>query len=206
MALLEWTDGFDYALELDAAETYGHEHTAETTDRVIDAGATVTDHVRLNPDTMTLEGVVTNSPLRAMAPTRDRVVSTQSIKLPDGTGVSVAQWDATFDRVRQTDELFQQLMESRALLKITTALRVMENLILTRYAPKKDGSTGNSLAVVLEVKHLRFATTQRATVTPVVRRAIPPQQRGAQPVDRRALGLRIYEDGLQHVGRVLGGD
>ena len=67
MALLEWTDGFDYAIELDAAETYGHEHTAETTYRVIDAGATVTDHVRLNPDTMTLEGVVTNSPLPVFA-------------------------------------------------------------------------------------------------------------------------------------------
>lgn len=206
MALLEWTDGFDYALELDAAETYGHEHTAETTDRVIDAGATVTDHVRLNPDTMTLEGVVTNSPLRAMAPTRDRVVSTQSIKLPDGTGVSVARWDATFDRVRQTDELFQQLMESRALLKITTGLRVMENLILTRYAPKKDESTGNSLAVVLEVKHLRFATTQRATVTPVVRRAIPPQQRGAQPVDRRSVLARGLDEGGALAGRVLGVD
>lgn len=190
MALLEWTDGFSY-VELDVSENESFEDTNETTDRAVERGGTVTDHVRSNPGSIAIEGTVTNSPLRALAPTRDRSVSTRSVKLRGGSSVSVATWDTPFDRVRVTDELFQQLMEAKALVRLTTALRVTEDLILVRYTPKKDVSTGNSIAVVLEFKRLRFATTQRATVQPVVRRAIPPQQRGAQPVDRRSAALRV---------------
>lgn len=195
MVLLEWTDGFDYAVALDAAEVYGFEHTAETTDRVIDSGETVTDHIRTNPDTGTVEGIITNSPLRALAPTRDRVAGVRSVQLPDKTSVNVFAWDTDFDRVRQTDELLQQLMESRALVKLTTGVRVVEDLAVTRYSAKRDGTTGNALAVVFEFKRLRFAVSQRAVVDPVVRRAIPPQQRGSQPADRRSVLARGLDAG-----------
>lgn len=205
MVLLEWTDGFAYALGIDAASTYGFEHTAETTDRVVDAGAYVTDHIRSNPVTGTIEGVITNSPLRALAPTRDRVAGVRSVQLQDKTSVNVLAWDTDFDRVRAVDELLQQLMDARTLVKITTGFRVLENLAVTRYSAKKDESTGNSIAVVLELKQIRFAVSQRASVTPIVRRAIPPQQRGAQPVDNRTGAARL-EDGVRGlVSSLMGG-
>jgi hypothetical protein len=195
MILIEWTDGFRYAVGIDATSMYGFEHTAETTDRVVDAGAHVTDHIRSNPITGTLEGIITNSPLRALAPTRDRVAGVRSVQLQDKTSVNVLAWDTDFDRVRQTDELLQQLMESKALVKLTTGFRVIENLAVTRYSAKRDENTGNGIAVTMELKQIRFAVSQRASVTPIVRRAIPPQQRGAQPVDNRT-GLARIEDGV----------
>lgn len=205
MVLLEWTDGFDYAVGIDAAETYGFEHTAETTDRVIDSGATVTDHIRSNPDTATVEGIITNSPLRALAPTRDRIAGVRSVQLSDKTSVNVFAWDTDFDRVRQTDELLQQLMESRALVKLTTGVRTIENLAIVRYSAKRDGATGNALAVVFEFKRLRFAVSQRALVDPVVRRAIPPQQRGSQPADNRSVLARGIDAAPGALSSILGG-
>lgn len=205
MVLLEWTDGFPYAIGIDATGTYGFEHTAETTDHVVDSGAQVTDHIRSNPSTGTVEGIITNSPLRALAPTRDRVAGVRAVKLPDGSSVNVSVWDIEFDRVRQTDELFQQLMDARSLVRLTTGFRVLENLAVVRYSVKKDETTGNSVAVVLEFKQIRFAVSQRATVTPIVRRAIPPQQRGAQPVDNRTGAARL-EDGIRGIASsLLGG-
>lgn len=193
MALLEWEDGFSYAIELDCSENENYEDTNETTDRAVERGGTVTDHVRQNPGTITIEGTITNSPMRALAPTRDRSVSTQSVKLRDGSAVAVQAWDTDFDRVKQTDELFQQLMEARSLVTLTTGLRTTEELVLVRCTVKRDGQTGNSVQVVLDFKRIRFATSQRATVQPVERRAIPPQQRGAQPADNRSVLARLLD-------------
>lgn len=195
-ALLEWTDGFAYALEFDAAEVYGFEHTAETTDRLVERGGSVTDHVRSNPDTGSIDGTITNTPLRALAPTRDRSATVQPVKLRDGSAVNVAVWDTAFDRVRAVDELFVQLMDVRPLVKLTTGLRVVEDLIVTRYSVKKDTQTGNAVAVVVEFKRIRFATSTRALVQPIQRRAIPPVQRGAQPVDNRSLLARLQDGGV----------
>lgn len=204
-ALLEWTDGFSYAIEFDAAEVYGFESTNETTDKAVERGGTVTDHVRANPDTGSVEGIITNSPLRALAPTRDRSVATQPVKLSDGSSVNVETWNTPFDRVRAVDELFLQLMDAKSLVKLTTGLRVMEDLIVTRYSVKKDGQTGNAAAVVVEFKQIRFATTERALVQPIQRRAIPPQQRGAQPGDNRSVLARIGDGGVAAVRDLTGG-
>ena len=205
MVLLEWTDGFSYAIDIDAATMYGFEHTAETTDHVVDSGAQVTDHIRSNPSTGTVEGIITNSPLRALAPTRDRTAGVRAVKLSDGSSVNVNVWDIEFDRVRQTDELFQQLMDARALVRLTTGFRVLENLAVVRYSVKKDETTGNSVAVALEFKQIRFAVSQRATVTPIVRRAIPPQQRGAQPTDNRSVLARGIDMGAERYRGLFGG-
>ena len=91
MALLEWEDGFSYAIELDCSENESYEDTNETTDRAVERGGTVTDHVRQNPSTITIEGTITNSPLRALAPTRDRAVTTQAVTLRAGcTGTTTS--------------------------------------------------------------------------------------------------------------------
>jgi hypothetical protein len=155
--------------------------------------------------TATVEGVITNSPLRALAPTRDRVAGVRSVQLSDKTSVNVFAWDTDFDRVRQTDELLQQLMESRALVKLTTGVRTIENLAVVRYSAKRDGATGNALAVVFEFKRLRFAVSQRALVDPVVRRAIPPQQRGSQPADNRSVLARGIDAAPGALSSLLGG-
>lgn len=194
--LLEWTDGFNYAVEFDAAEVHGYEDTNETTDRAIERGGFVTDHVKNNAGMITVEGTITNSPLRALAPTRDRSVGNQSVRLKDGSSVVVQVWDSPFDRVRLVDELLLEMMTTRPLMTLTTSLRTTEELVCVRYAPKKDGTTGNGLAVVMEFKKLRFATSQRAVVTPVQRRMIPPQQRGAQPTDNRSVLARIDDSTL----------
>lgn len=205
MVLLEWTDGFNYAIEFDAAEVYGYEDTNETTDRAIERGGFVTDHVKSNSGTITVEGTITNSPLRALAPTRDRSVSNQSVRLKNGSSVVVQVWDSPFDRVRLVDELLLEMMTVRPLMTLTTGLRTTEEIVCVRYAPKKDGTTGNGLAVVMEFKKLRFATSQRAVVTPVQRRMIPPQQRGAQPADNRTGEARLEDAATNLFNRAFGG-
>ena len=44
-------------------EKEGYESTAEPTEHAVDSGVVIVDHLKRNPDTITLEGMVTNSPL-----------------------------------------------------------------------------------------------------------------------------------------------
>lgn len=180
--LLEWVDaGMPQALELDVAENEGYEATAELSEHVVDRGANVADHIRRANGVITIEGTITNSPLRALAPTLDQRAVTTSIKLRAGA-VVVQAVPSPVDRVARCKELFAGLMESGALVKLTTGYDVAEDLAITRVHAERSAKIGDAVHVALEFKAVRFATVQRtAAPVPTQRRGQRPGARGAQP-------------------------
>lgn len=198
--LLEWTDstGAVGALELDVVKTRGFELAAEVTEFPVERGAAITDHVRPLNGTVALEGLVTNTPLVVPATQMDGIAQTLgSVVLPGGDGKARAtlyRWSSTFDRVRVCDTVLAGLVRAGAVVKLTTSLRVLEDLAITRYKVDQDGTTGQGLPIVLEFKALRFATTARAAV-PAVRRLRVPETRGVQTPDNRSLLARTLDRG-----------
>ena len=51
------------SLELDASVTETHSAEVDVTDHPIESGANISDHVRPRAEVLTIEGLVTNSPL-----------------------------------------------------------------------------------------------------------------------------------------------
>lgn len=185
-AVLHWVDegGATVALEIDVTPTEGYESSAETTEHPVETGSAIADHVKPGNDTLTLEGVISNTPVRVPT-THTRGLTRQAGNLDLTVGretvrVQVQQWSGTLERVRDCDGVLAGLVASGTALRLTTGLRTVENLVLIRYRVDRTAEVGNALAVSLDLKRIRVVATSRVSV-PAVPRARVPQSRGAVP-------------------------
>lgn len=194
------------AVELDAVSLLGFESAAEVTEHPVETGPSVGDHIRPMNGTVTLEGIITDAPI-VLPSTQAQGVSVASgtVSLPGG-GTAVAQrFSGTINRVRLCDETLRGLVEAGALVTLTSGLRTVDSLAITRYAPERNADTGNSMKVTMAFKRVRIATTARAPV-PLVRRAQVTLDRGAQPADNRTAAARLSDTApMQALGRLLAG-
>lgn len=184
MHLLEYQSGDGWiGIAFDCVEKEGYELSAETTEHAVDAGVVVSDHIKKNPDTLTLEAMVTNSPVVLPRTHMSGVTgSVQPTTLTVGgqqLKASALVWSGSFDRVKAVDEVLQALVGT-AVLRYTGTLRTVDDLVITRYRVDRSVETGDALPVVLELKKIRRATVQRVPV-PAQRRGQPVVARGQQP-------------------------
>jgi hypothetical protein len=194
MLRLEWTQasGAVAAIEADVLVREGHEHAAEVTEHAVERGAAIADHVRPNNPTITLEGEISNTPIRVPTTQMDGVSgSIRPLELKSGGSVNVLQFDGPFDRVRTVDALCQELISTGTLVRIQTHLRQYEDMALTRFKVDLDAASGNALPFVLEAKRVRLVDTLTVQVPdPVERRGQRNRQRGNQPATQSAPQLR----------------
>lgn len=206
--LLEYQSGDGYlALSFDCVEREGYESTAEATEHAVDSGVVIADHLKRNPDTITLDAMVSNSPLVLPRSHTDGVTgSVQPTTLTVGgreLKASVLTWSGPFNRVRAVDEVLQALVGT-AVLRYTGTLRTVEDLVLTRYRVERDVASGDALPVTIELRRIRRATVQRVPV-PAQRRAQPVVARGQQPAAPNSSTFRnVVDSGRAALRRVLG--
>lgn len=194
-------------IELDVCERQGHEKSSNVTERAVEVGASITDHVRANQNTLTLEGWISNTPITEGGVTRGRYQ-----RLASG-GASTLQFPTPFDRVRDCDEVLAWMIDSAPLVDVITSLRTYQQMIVRRYKVDRDASTGSVLPLVLELVQPRLVETQTVTVPdPAERRGRNRVNRGAQ-AGRDANAARPISFGaqaadsapVQNVRRVIGG-
>ena len=189
MPLLEYqaADGY-LGIALDVIEREGYEATAETTDHAVDSGVVVSDHVKRNPDTISLEGMVTNTPIVLPSSHMGGVTaSVQPTTLSVGgreLKASVLTFSGPFDRVRAVDEALLALVGG-PIVRYTGTLRTVDDMIVTRYRVDREAATGTSLPVTIELRKVRRAEVRRVPV-PAQRRGRPPVARAAEPTPPRA--------------------
>lgn len=186
------------AVTLDAATTQGFEVTAEPTEHAVERGADVSDHVKPGPRTFTLEGVITNAPLVDDG-TNPARADTRPVADGRGRSFTVFAWDAPFDRVRAVDGLLTDLVESGALVTLSTGLRPSSSdLVVTRYRAERSAAVGDAVQVSIELRRVRLVSVRRVEVPePAQRRGQRQGQRGAQAAgqaaDRRSALARALD-------------
>lgn len=184
MPLLEYESAGGYlGIDFDVVEKEGYEGTAETTEHAVESGVVVSDHLKRNPDTISLEAFVTNAPVVVPRSHMDgatgRVQPTTLTVNGKPLKASVLTFSGPFDRVRAVDEALRALLGT-SVLRYTGTLRTVEDLVLTRYRVDRDVSTGDALPIVLELRKIRRASIQRVAA-PAQRRGQPVVNRGEQP-------------------------
>lgn len=195
------------ALEIDATSLIGFEAAAEVTEHPVESGPAVGDHVRPKNGTISLEGVITNTPITLPATQMNGVtIASASVTLPGGGTAVARQYSGVVDRVRVCDNVLLGLTNAGAIVSLTSGLRIVDSLAITRYRVEKNTDTGHSVRITMELKRVRIATTARAAV-PLVRRARVTLERGAQPADNRSAAARIQDSApMQTLGRLLTGN
>jgi hypothetical protein len=129
-------------VELDASITEGHSFDTVITDHPVEAGANVSDHVRLVPSRLKISGIVSNQPL------------------------SLTQINLNPTRA---DEAFATLLsyqEDAQLLTVTTTLQVYEDMLLKSLSVTRDKDTGNIVAMDLDFQQVVTVESSFAAVAP----------------------------------------
>lgn len=199
-AYLQWGDarGDTVGLDIDAAKIVTYERAAEVTEHPVEGGSPIADHIETANGTFTLEGVISNTPVR-IPRTHTRGLSRALANVDLRVGgqverVQLQQWSGTLDRKRACHAALVELITRRTQVALTTSLETIEHLALTRVQVTEDEESGNALKLSLGFTQLRIVGTARAPV-PAIPRAQVRAQRGTQPADDRSLAARAEDRG-----------
>jgi hypothetical protein len=149
-------------ITLDASLTETHTAEVETTDHPVEKGANITDHLRAKPRMVTIEGVVTNTPMPDSGANAQNAETSQ-VRTPDGRVVFESR-TPTQDATR-AGAAYRDLLALRAgkLITIVTALETFESMAITSIAVPRDARSGQSIRFILQAKEIvqvSSATTQ----------------------------------------------
>lgn len=174
------TIDFDGSIE----ETYDGSATA--TEHAVETGAAVTDHVRPNNDTISIEAIITNAPI--VVPTYGMDGATGSVQSRNITvngqssSINVLAFSQEFDRVKTIDDKLQEIRRDGQVLTVRTTLRTIEDCVFERVRVKRNAEFANALSLSIELKRIRIASSRRVQVPlPLQRRGQNRGNRGSQP-------------------------
>lgn len=141
-------------IELDATISAAHVKNVTATVHPVERGAKVTDHLRAEPDEVTIEGLVTNTPISQTAQTR--AVNFAGTTFQSAT--SAGSLSSNFGTPGYAEEAFAkltQIAEQGALVTLATELKTYTDMALVSLNVPRDKSTGDAL---------RFTATFRKIV------------------------------------------
>lgn len=195
--LILYTEGGELKqLELDVTERAVHETSSNVTDRAVETGAAITDHIRSNQATLTLEGWISNTPIRENVTTGGRVGALGS------TGASTLQFATPFDRVHDTDELLERLRVEGTLVDVVTTFRTYQQMLIRRYQITKDATTASVLPLAIDFVQPRLVSSQTVLLPePAQRRGRGRNNRGQQAgSDATGRQSTLVQVGIRRVG------
>ncbi len=136
-------------LTLDASLSETHAQEAEATDHPVESGSNITDHVRPKPQMLTLEGLISNTPI--VNPFTGSFA--QGPFLPDQPGSAEAAHFA-----------LKQRLQAGATHIIQTKLDTYSNMLLISKNEPRSAQIGDALQFTLIFKEIRIVFNQTVTV------------------------------------------
>lgn len=131
-------------LELDATILESPEYTSTPTRNTVESGADITDHVVNEPVQLSLEGIVTNSPIGIM----------QSLR-------ALTSGNAWQDALN----FLLKLRDDRLPFDFVGGLQVYKNMIITSFNPSRTPKTGAALEFKMTMKQIKTVETEIVPVT-----------------------------------------
>lgn len=155
-------DGF----EIDAAISEEHAFAAEVTAHPVEKGADVADHIRPQPVVVSIEGVVSDTPMLGLADRRgDRDSSGRFQYLPSND--ALAWLKAIRDRAEP--------------ITIETSIGLYENMLMESLSIPQTAAGGGALRFRASFKQLRVVTNERVQVRVELPKAAKKVNRGTKP-------------------------
>lgn len=162
--------------EIDATVSEQHAYENDVTAFPIERGADVTDHVRLRPVRLSLEGIVSDTPIGVLAGRRQESADRASRPSLDA-----------FD-------FFKELRARREPVSIETHLGTYDDMLCESLSPSVDAATGAALRFSVSFVQAHIVRTERSTVRvsiPAARAKVnlgqrkAPEAASAAPFDPR---------------------
>ncbi len=184
------------SIVLDCSVSEQHQADVDVTDSPVERGANISDHARPKPETLTLEGLITNAPL-----SRDPLSPSTAESLAGSidTGfISRAQGDPT--RAVSAYQDLRDLKDAGELIEVVTSLRSYSDMVLTNLSVPRDAKTGECLKFTATFKQIRVVENKKVIVQetkakPKVDLAVKPATPVAAPKDPRSTAAFLQDVG-----------
>lgn len=198
------------SLFFDVVEKEGIKLTSTATEHPVEEGADVSDHVRSNLDTVTLDIFVSNAPVRDVNSIWNGQVAGLELKVPkkekplvpmpgalmgaaldaiaaaiDGPEewkAIVLQFPEKFDNVAFILNTLIDWKERGVVGKVITTHRTFESVYITGIEMNRDATTGDGAPITIELKEIRLVEARMVTApTPTETRGKTMKSKGRQP-------------------------
>lgn len=140
-------------IQLDNVVFEEHEGSITLTRNPVEAGADITDHAIVQPDTLFIQGIVTDSPLGTAA----FGALIDSISNLFGTSTS-----ANLTRSQQAFEALTTLKNNAQPIDVTTKLKTYTNMMITTLSTSQDKDTSQILIINISLEEVIL--TESATL------------------------------------------
>lgn len=132
------------SLELDATISESPEYNATPTRSEVESGANVSDHVTLAPETLTIEGMVSNTPI----------------------GVQQLLAGRQFGNPAQDAFLFlKKLYDERLPFDFVGGLKVYKSMVITNFSPSRTSTTGQALRFRMTMQQIKIVESEVVDLT-----------------------------------------
>lgn len=137
---------------IDVAISEEHKFETEVTEYPVESGSDITDHVRKKPNEVTLEGIVSDTPLAATI--LERLASGDRVL----TGL-LSEATASLDALAK----LMEIRDARKPVTISTSLKTFESMVLTTLTVPRANGDGRALRFHATFKEIRIITNERST-------------------------------------------
>lgn len=144
------------AITIDASISEQHNSEVEVTDHQVEQGANISDHARVRPTTLSLECVISNTPITAQQ--AQRIVESGGFTFTATSPVQGYRGHA-----EQTFNKLEALRDECRLITVVTSLKTYNNLILTSLSVPRNASTGEALRFSATFKSVTLVKNQTTT-------------------------------------------
>lgn len=140
-------------VRLDAAVREEHVATARVTESPVESGAKISDHVHLEPETLNIDGVITDSP-----------VYLHPNSASEDDGLLTVPLASSGSRAIDAFEALRRLLANRQPITVVTGLHVYSNMVLTSVNVPREPESGLALRFSCELRQVVIVASQ--TVPP----------------------------------------
>lgn len=148
---------------IDAAPVETHTLDSAVTDHPVEDGADVTDHVRVLPNRLTIEGIVSDTPIGVIAAVRK---DESPFRTESTGGVVTAETALRFGKPSEDAFAFlKELRAKREPVRVETDIAVYENMILVGLSIPRSARTGGALHFRASFQEIVLVKTERTSIS-----------------------------------------
>ncbi len=143
---------------VDAAVSEKHSFASTPTRNPVEEGAKVTDHVELEPVRLSIQGMISDSPLDFQILNNIAKGDFKAIgkSFKDGLNNSLGKTSRSIEQF----EALLQLQKSRQPFEVITGLKIYKDMILTSLDIDRTATTGKALHFTAEMEQIRIVSSQ----------------------------------------------
>lgn len=164
---------------IDLALREDHSQEAEVTEHAVETGSAVADHVRVKNATLTLDCLVSDTPIGDIANLRSATT------LPS---------QECLDRL-------EAVFKAREPITVVTSIRTYPLMLMESFRIPRDKDTGDALGFTCAFRQLRLVTNNRVTVRVVDNRGKKKVNKGNKPAkpvtneppDTRSFAAKLFD-------------